>query len=66
MARPFDTPGAVNSRKRGWLMVTAARPSNRSRASGASSLGSGLAGGEDLGDRVADRVDEVAGRARFR
>ena len=40
-ARPFDTPGATNSMKCGWLTVTSASPAKRARASGATSVGSG-------------------------
>ena len=40
-ARPFETPGATNSRKRGWLIVTSDRPTYRSRAGVAQCEGSG-------------------------
>ena len=59
MARPLDTPGATNSRKRGWEIVTAASPANASRARAAFSTGSGGPDGEDLRDRVDDGLDEV-------
>ena len=62
IARPFETPGAVNSTNRGWLTMTSARPAKRSRASGAD-LGRQrrLARRQDLGDRAADRLHEVLG-----
>ena len=34
IARPFDTPGATNSRNRGWEMVTSATPGELRRAAG--------------------------------
>ena len=40
-ARPFDTPGATNSRNRGCETVAPARPANVRRASSISSIGRG-------------------------
>ena len=37
----FETPGARNSRNRGWLIVTAARPANRRRPSARTDSGIG-------------------------
>ena len=59
-ARPFETPGATNSRKRGWEIVTSARPAKCARAIGAASLGCGwLPDREHLRDRMRDRLEQV-------
>ena len=59
-ARPFETPGATNSRNIGWLIVTSARPANAARAaSGDVHRPRRLADGDHLRDRVADRPEVV-------
>ena len=68
-ATPFDTPGRRNSRKRGWLTVTSARPANRSRAACRTSCGDRVVGRPQMtfetgcrtaGDQVVDEHGPAA------
>ncbi len=54
----FDTPGARNSRNRGWLIVTAAVPANRLAA-----LGAGLDSGIGSAAAAAEITFETGGGA---
>ena len=60
-ARPLDTPGATNSRNRGWATVTSARPAKpvAGRSRGARVGRPGRPDGDDLRDRMPDPAAEV-------